>query len=388
MRWIRSSLKSLVTGSRGSPLKPRRKRSRPLVVEHLEGRRLLSRGVEPIATVPINSSPMIAGPDGDLWVAVSPTPTTSAIDRIGLNGSVTEYPVPQNTTAGGLAIGSLAVGADGNIWFGAGSNLTTNNNKLVVGYVTPAGQVTELPPIAVPAGTDTLADYGAMASGPGGDVWFGYSVVNTALENQNLIARVTPDGSITQFPISSLGTKSPFLVYSLTAGADGNLWFTEGIGKAFVFGKMSPSGVVTKVPFHQLIIGRASDLPSGGFALTGMNRSLDQEVYQTTTAGAVQHVHIPASISSSFNTYLGSADGSLWFTDEFGNISGRITIGRITKHGVVTSYNLSRVVHNSSADLSSMAIGQDGNLYLLDSFQQKNSPFVARVYRLSPHDIP
>jgi hypothetical protein len=49
---------------------------------------------------------------------------------------------------------------------------------------------------------------------------------------------------------------------------------------------------------------------------------------------------------------------------------------------------LTRVVHNSSADLSSMAIGQDGNLYLLDSFQPKNGPFVARVYRLSPHEIP
>ena len=33
----------------------------------------------------------------------------------------------------GLAIGALATGADGNIWFVAGSNLTTNNNELVVG---------------------------------------------------------------------------------------------------------------------------------------------------------------------------------------------------------------------------------------------------------------
>ena len=75
-------------------------------------------------------------------------------------------------------------------------------------------------------------------------------------------------------------------------------------------------------------------------------------------------------------------------SDKFGKVTGRITIGRITKHGVVTSFNLSGVVHNSSADLSSMAIGQDGNLYLLDSFQPANRPFVTRVYRLSPNQIP
>jgi streptogramin lyase len=165
--------------------------------------------------------------------------------------------VPENTPAGGFSITSLTTGPDGNVWFEANADLSSSDNQVVVGNITPAGQVTEFAPIPVSAGFYSQADYDAMVSGPGGDLWFGYSVVNSALGNQNFIGRATTAGQITSFPISSLGKKSPFLVYSLAAGADGNLWFTEGVGKAFVFGWMSTSGVVTRLAFHQVITGRA-----------------------------------------------------------------------------------------------------------------------------------
>ena len=45
-------------------------------------------------TTPASPYNIVSGPGGDLWVAVNPTLTSSAIDRIGLNGSVTSFPVP------------------------------------------------------------------------------------------------------------------------------------------------------------------------------------------------------------------------------------------------------------------------------------------------------
>ena len=48
---------------------------------------------------------------------------------------------------------------------------------------------------------------------------------------RDFIGRVTTAGAVTLFPVSSFGPKSPVDVDSLAAGADGNLWFTEGLAK-------------------------------------------------------------------------------------------------------------------------------------------------------------
>jgi hypothetical protein len=110
MGWSVSSWKSLGRPSREWRRAPKRYRS--LILEDLEGRRLLSHAAQAISTVPTDgaSSNMISGPDGYLWVGVSPTLTTAAIDRIGLNGSVTSFPVPVNAPGGGLQIVSLTTG--------------------------------------------------------------------------------------------------------------------------------------------------------------------------------------------------------------------------------------------------------------------------------------
>jgi hypothetical protein len=128
-------------------------------------------------------------------------------------------------------------------------------SQVVIGNVTPAGLVTEFPPLPVPAGQDTFAGWQEMVSGPGGDLWFGDSVTGP----------------------------------------------------------------------------------------------------------------------------VGPADGSLWFANE---ASGAIELGRITASGAATSYNLSGSVRRRFP-FNAMALGQDGNLYLL-----ANGNITARVYRLSPSELP
>ena len=58
-----------------------------------------------------------------------------------------------------------------------------------------------------------------ITAGPDGNLWF-------TEFNGNKIGRITPAGVITEFPIPSAGG-TPF---GITAGPDGNLWFTEYFG--------------------------------------------------------------------------------------------------------------------------------------------------------------
>jgi streptogramin lyase len=381
MAWFLSSSTSLARSSRESRRAPKRARSFDL--EGLEGRRLLSHGIQPFVSLQspvLPTSNVISGPGGDLWVGVSPTSNSAAIDRVGLNGSVTSFPVP-GTAAAGFAINSLAEGPDGNVWFVADSNSASGNSQVLIGSVTPAGQVTEFPPIPVTAGLAAAAH--GIFSGPGGDLWFGYTVTGSGSTrgSQNFIGRVTTDGSVALFPISSFGSNSSEIVNSPVSGADGNLWFTEGLGKDFVLGRMTPSGAVTGLPIQSKDWGQVGNGLNGNLVVTVLNANSRDEVYKLTTAGALRHYKIPAAVSQSFAHYVGAADGSLWFTDGFGSPQ----IGVITAGGAIRSYKLPDADHGLN-DLGSIALGHDGNLYVLD-YDIRGAHASATLYRLTPSEL-
>jgi virginiamycin B lyase len=361
-----------------------------LILEDLEGRRLLSQAVQSIVTLVGPDYPpsnVISGPDGDLWVGINPTVSSAAIDRIGLNGSVASFPVPDNLAHGAFfGIVSLTTGPDGNVWFDTAS-LATTGSQVVIGKMTPAGEVTEVPPIPLPAGETDVSR--VIVSGPGGDLWFGYTVYDAThrLPNQNFIGQATTAGAVTLFPIPSFFATKPILggvhaspvLDSLAAGADGNLWFTEGAGSDFIFGRMSPSGVVTQFPTGNMDLGSVANGPNGSIIVIGQkNHGLRSEVFRVSTAGAITRYKIPAAISNAFSAYLGPADGSLWFTD------GESKIGRITASGVATSYNV--FVGGRQHYVNSMAVGQDGNAYLFASVYGTRG-YAPVVYRFSPREL-
>jgi streptogramin lyase len=380
MGWFLSSLKSLRCPSRQSKCSPNRNRA--LILEDLEGRRLLPHATQSVVSLQtIPSSNMISGPDGNLWVGVNLGPAIAEIDRIGLDGSVTSFMLPGNAPDG-FVINSLTTGPDGNVWFVADFNPTENNSQVVFGNVTPAGVVTEFPPIPAPAGQDARAF--SITSGPGGDLWF---VDND--QHESFIARATTAGAVTLFPAPSFNTKAQGTAISVAAGADGNLWFTETVGKHLVLGQMSPNGVATQVPFPDLEWGSVANGPSGSLIVTAQNKRGQNEVFQVSTAGAVTRLKIPAAISNTFYEYLGPADGSLWFTDEYSVVYGPITIGRIKASGAAKSFDLSTSFRGHVREVGSMAVGPDGNMYVLDSFAANAGGFDdATVYRLSPSKIP
>jgi len=131
-----------------------------------------------------------------------------------------------------------------------------------------APSVTEFSPAIVPRG---------ITAGPDGNLWF------TQIGTANEIGRITPSGRITNFTIPTANSSPE----DITAGPDGNLWFTETNGGKI--GRITTSGTITEF-----------SLPSG---------------------------------SGGYGITVGS-DGNLWFADASGKI------GRITTSGKVTEFSI------------------------------------------------
>lgn len=156
---------------------------------------------------------------------------------------------------------------------------------------------------------------------------------------------------ITEFPLErSATTPAPF---GITAGPDGNLWFTSPPDR---LGVMSPAGVllrmITVPPYFAL--GRPNGIVAGPdgnvwFCETGTNK-----IGRITPAGALTEFALPTPGSGPLNITVGP-DGALWFTQ----IAKKI--GRITTAGTIREYPL-------PARLTPVGItlGPDGNLWFTD----------------------
>jgi streptogramin lyase len=412
MGWILPALKSLHRPSRNARRMPKRNRS--LSVENLEVRGLLSHAMPSLVTLPDVASNMVDGPGGDLWVAVNPPfgNVNVTIDRIALNGSITSFTIPGNTVllsqlvdgydgelwfavststssanatvaldrisvTGSIASFplpgvdnsvSLVTGPDGNVWFASDPGNTVPN--MVVGNVTPAGQVTEIP---VGGQSDFL---NGLVSGPAGDVWFGVNGLSAAHQPVSEIGQATPAGPVKLFPLAGDSLDS------IAAGPDGNLWFTATIGKRnwrSVVGRMTPSGGVTlfPIPIHDGV-PEVVNGPSGRLVVAATDGAGTNEIFRVSTSGAVRRDQIPAAMNQAFYNYLGSAAGSIWFSDDPGS-----TVGQITANGMARTYNLPSSAHRNNNSVSALTVGQDGDVYVIDSLISRRDND-ATVYRIWP----
>jgi streptogramin lyase len=146
------------------------------------------------------------GPDGNLWF----TDFSGDIGRMTLSGSFTKFSLP---TLGSLAVG-ITAGPDGNLWF-------TDFSGDKIGRMTPSGTITEfsLPTSpAFPVG---------ITAGPDGNLWFTESEASPgsgAALGLGQIGRITPSGTITEFPVPIPNNNPDDII----AGSDGNLWFPAG----------------------------------------------------------------------------------------------------------------------------------------------------------------
>jgi streptogramin lyase len=172
------------------------------------------------------------GPEGDLWFAEVNNPECSSEchSKVGRINPVTDAVAEFSA---GITAGSqpwdMATGPDGNLWF--------SERTGPVGF---AGQMARINPT-----TDEVKQFSAgitgdtepdgVAAGPDGNVWF-------TEEAGNRIGRITPGGTITEFPIPSANSQPVAIV----TGPDGNLWFAEQDTTAL--GRITASGAITEFP--------------------------------------------------------------------------------------------------------------------------------------------
>ena len=190
--------------------------------------------------------------------------TFSAPSAVMGAGAVTEFPVP--TANSGPA--EIITGPDGNLWF-------TERNTTNIGRITPAGVITEFPP-PDPGSLEARDEDGGITAGPDGNLWF--------IEGNSDVfgwgfARMTPAGVITgRFPIPPQGWYHFSPGSALTAGPDGNLWFTEG-GGGRGLGRISPNDPNPIVEFT-ISGGNITNGPDGNLWFT----QLQQSIWRLATA--------------------------------------------------------------------------------------------------------
>jgi streptogramin lyase len=253
-------------------------------------------------------------------------------------GGVIEYPVPNPSPAGATCAGcgtaslsGIAAGPDGNVWyFDVGQNL--------VGRVTPAGSITQF---AVP-GTGSGSE--GIVGAPDGNIWM---VARTVTNGHDWILKISPAGVVTKYPLADgVGPEG------ITWGPDGNIWFTEfWAGRV---GRMTPAGVVTEFSLP---------IPNPRGIVTGPDHNLwiaegdlqHESIARMTIGGQVTEYPLGSDVIHQLqpSNIVAGPDGNLWFTEQTAN-----QVGRITPEGVITEFPLPEKL-----GAFGVASGADGNVW-------------------------
>jgi virginiamycin B lyase len=215
-----------------------------------------------------NLQHIVAGPDGNLWFTLGSANVTAVVGRITTNGTVSEFSVPGNSafhTPVGIAAGpdgalwltepysneivrmstsgqvqefttgissdafpvNIVAGSDGALWF-------TEQGNSQIGRITTHGVVTEFS-----TGIRPNSQLDAITLGPDGAVWFMEEGAHIA----NQVGRITTSGQVSEYVIPTYDHSG----LSITAGRDGNVWFTET--NPGNIGKVDLSALVPRLAF-------------------------------------------------------------------------------------------------------------------------------------------
>ncbi len=168
------------------------------------------------------------------------------------------------------------------------------------------------------------------------------------LEASFFLAACAPSllAQVVEFPIPTPASRP----YTIVAGPDGNLWFTESMGNKI--GRITPTGVVTEFP-----------VPTAGSGPYGIATGPDGNVWFTerfgdkigklvVATGQIIEYPIPTPFAQAWEIAIGP-DGNMWFTEE-----DVAQIGRITMNGAVSEFSAIGCCFPTG-----IAPGPDGNLW-------------------------
>jgi streptogramin lyase len=185
-----------------------------------------------------NVSPVVAGPDGNLWYTASfySGPLTgSIVGRITPTGDVTNFNFPILISQFRVG-GGITAGPDGTLWVSIDDGL--HGGTPGVQRISPDGQLSDVIP-----GSHPLSE---MVTDANGNVW---GLMRPG-SSGTVIERITPDGTISDFqlpvrdPVPSPEPELDPCHTTITAGPDGNIWFSDPYANQI--GNIAPDGTVTE----------------------------------------------------------------------------------------------------------------------------------------------
>jgi streptogramin lyase len=255
-------------------------------------------------------------------------------------------------------------GPDGNLWIA--ENAVTG----AIARVNPDGSVTEFD-------TGVTGRPVNVTAGPDGNVWF-------VAQSPSAIGRVTPDGSVTEFTAGLTANSNPA---AIAAGDDGNLWFTESANPGRI-GRITPDGTITENSIGlppNMVPADITAGPDGNMWFTlggdpgGIGRITPEGVFKIFKPGPGEsgadltpNAH-PMGIAS-------GTDGALWFTESAS--PGRI--GRITTGGDITEFT-----EGLTPDRAPWMIapGPDGNMWFTENANPGALARISLPPRLREHGV-
>jgi streptogramin lyase len=152
-----------------------------------------------------------------------------------------------------------------------------------------------------------------ITAGPDGNLWFTENATNQ-------IGRITPAGAVREFPIVTSGSDP----WGITAGPDGNLWFTEFFGNKI--GRMTTGGTLSEFPILTAN-GNPEGITAGPDGTLWFTEAQGDRIGRVTPSGTVTEFALPAG--SRPVAITAGPDGNLWFTEAQGNKVGRMTVAGV-----------------------------------------------------------
>ena len=294
--------------------------NRRLLAERLETRLVLSNMITTFSLPAANSQPKYptVGPDGSIWFV-----EVNSIGKISYGGDITEFPLPD----GPGTAQQITLGPDGNVWF------TETTRK--IGKISPTGEITQY---ALPAGSGIP---NAITSGPDGNIWFTES-------NASAIGRITPEGTITEYPE---GTAKGTQASAITSGPNGNVWFTETGAPAVA--EIAPNGTITRFPITAQLAGPES-IVTGSDGNVWFSDPVQGTIGRVTTTGQFNEYHVFPAIDH----LVQGPDSAL-----YGEMAG----GEVLRMDFAGNITNEQPILDAYGDDSGLALGLDGNLWMTET---------------------
>jgi len=282
------------------------------------------------------------GADGNVWFAEN---AKGRVGRMTIGGrQVTEFQVPGPKAA---PLFQVTLGPDGAVWF-------TQEFAGRIGRITTNGRITQFK-VPYHPGQDPYHGLGTgptgITAGPDGNIWF------TEQFAGNIVRFNVADGSFTEFP---LPTPSAFPTM-ITTGPDGNLWFIEsrfggGPDVGNRIGRITPNGVITEFPIPTPD-AYGGDITAGPDGNVWFTEFFGDKVARITPEGVITEFQLPPDRGPQGITT--GPDGNLWFTETFAS-----KIGRMTPQGVLLGQIPTPTPHSGPSFIAS---GPDGRMYFTEA---------------------